>query len=101
MEYLLEENNRLDKYISEKLNISRSKVQKLVDDGNILVNGKNTKSSYLLKRGDIIDTNLELDDVIDVVGEDIKLDILYEDDYLLVVNKESGMGSTSCARTLY
>lgn len=91
MEYLLEENNRLDKYISEKLNISRSKVQKLVDEGNILVNGKNTKSSYLLKRGDIIDTNLEFDDVIDVVGEDIKLDILYEDEYLLVVNKESGM----------
>lgn len=91
MEYLLEENNRLDKYISEELNISRSKVQKLVDEGNILVNGKNTKSSYLLKRGDIIDTNLELNDVIDVVGEDIKLDILYEDEYLLVVNKESGM----------
>ena len=91
MEYLLEENNRLDKYISEKLNISRSKVQKLVDDGNILVNGKNTKSSYLLKYGDIIDTNLELDREIDIVGEDIKLDILYEDDYLLVVNKESGM----------
>lgn len=91
MEYLLEENNRLDKYISEKLNISRSKVQKLVDDGNILVNGKNTKSSYLLKYGDVIDTNLELDREIDIVGEDIKLDILYEDDYLLVVNKESGM----------
>ena len=91
MEYLLEENNRLDKYISEKLNISRSKVQKLVDDGNILVNGKNTKSSYLLKYGDVIDTNLELDKEIDIVGEDIKLDILYEDDYLLVVNKESGM----------
>lgn len=91
MEYLLEENNRLDKYISEKLNISRSKVQKLVDDGNILVNGKNTKSSYLLKYGDVIDTNLELDREIDIVGEDIKLDILYEDDYLLVVNKESGI----------
>lgn len=91
MEYLLEENNRLDKYISEKLNISRSKVQKLIDDGNILVNGKNTKSSYLLKYGDVIDTNLELDREIDIVGEDIKLDILYEDDYLLVVNKESGM----------
>lgn len=91
MEYLLEENNRLDKYISEELNISRSKVQKLVDDGNILVNGKNTKSSYLLKYGDVIDTNLELDREIDIVGEDIKLDILYEDDYLLVVNKESGM----------
>lgn len=91
MEYLLEENNRLDKYISEKLNISRSKIQKLVDDGNILVNGKNTKSSYLLKYGDVIDTNLELDREIDIVGEDIKLDILYEDDYLLVVNKESGM----------
>lgn len=91
MENLLEENNRLDKYISEKLNISRSKVQKLVDDGNILVNGKNTKSSYLLKYGDVIDTNLELDREIDIVGEDIKLDILYEDEYLLVVNKESGM----------
>ena len=91
MEYLLEENNRLDKYISEELNISRSKVQKLVDEGNILVNGKNTKSSYLLKYGDVIDTNLELDREIDIVGEDIKLDILYEDEYLLVVNKESGM----------
>ena len=91
MEFVVETVERIDKYLIDKLEMSRSKIQKLIDNGNILVNGKNVKSSYNLKINDIIsfDDNYELE--VDVVPENIPLDIVYEDNYLLVVNKPSGM----------
>lgn len=82
---------RLDKYLMDKLCVSRSKVQKLIDDRNILVNGKETKSSYVVKLDDAIEILSMDDDKIDVKAENIELEIVYEDDYLLVVNKPSGM----------
>lgn len=88
------ENNegmRLDSYLSWKLDISRSKVQKLVKDNLVFVNDKNVSSSYSVKFGDLIDVRDELDFDIDVLAEDIYLDIIYEDDDLLIINKESGM----------
>ena len=82
---------RLDKYLMEKLGVSRSKVQKLIECNNILVNGNASKAGYSVK----IDDNIEIlsmdDEKYDIVPEDIPLDIVYEDDYLLVVNKPSGM----------
>ena len=82
---------RLDKYLMEKIDVSRSKIQKLIDNGNILVNGKPSKVSYTVK----IDDNIEIisldDEVFDIEAENIELDIVYEDEYLLVVNKPSGM----------
>lgn len=82
---------RLDKYLMEKLSLSRSKIQKLIDSNNILVNGKKQKSSYMLKLDDLIDVvSVEVDNM-EVLAEDIPLDIVYEDEYLLVVNKPSGM----------
>jgi len=92
MEFMVEiENIRIDKYLIEKLGISRSKVQKLIDNNNVLVNDKVVKASYIIKLDDIIyvDTNYEEDTTI--LPENIKLDIVYEDEYLLVVNKPSGM----------
>ena len=82
---------RLDKYLMDKLDVSRSKIQKLVDNENILVNGMKTKSSYVVKLNDIIEILSMDDEEIDVEAENIELDIVYEDDYLLVVNKPSGM----------
>ena len=83
--------SRLDKYLMELLDISRSKAQKLIDNGNILVNGSVSKSSYSVKLDDIIEVISMDDEKVDILPEDIKLDIVYEDEYLIVVNKPSGM----------
>lgn len=85
------DNIRIDQYLVTELDISRSKIQKLIKQEKILVNGNVTNSSYSVKIGDIILVNDELDFTITVEAEDIPLDIVYEDEYLLVVNKESGM----------
>ena len=82
---------RIDKYLMDKLDASRSKVQKLITAGNVLVNGSVCRSSYVVKNNDLIEVLDNEDEIISVLAEDIPLDIVYEDDYLLVVNKPSGM----------
>lgn len=91
MELVAEKSVRIDKYLMEELNVSRSKIQRMIDSGNILVNDRVVKSSYLLKMGDKIYVDEEYSEDVDIVPEDIALDIVYEDEYLLVVNKPSGM----------
>ena len=82
---------RIDKFLMDKLDVSRSKVQKLITSKKILVNGKVCRSSYVVRLDDNIKV-LELEDeVMDVEAENLELDIVYEDEYLLVVNKPSGM----------
>mgnify|MGYP002549893242 FL=1 len=88
---VLENNIRLDNYLIDKLDSSRSKIQRLIKNNSILVNDKNTKSSYLVKTGDIITITDVKEESSNIEPEDIKLDIVYEDKYLLVVNKPSGM----------
>ena len=89
---VLENNIRLDNYLIDKIDSSRSKIQKLIKNNSILVNSKNTKSSYLVKIGDIITIdNIKEEENSNIEPEDIKLDIVYEDEYLLVINKPSGM----------
>lgn len=88
---VLENNIRLDNYLIDKLDSSRSKIQKLIKNNSILVNDKSTKSSYLVKTGDIITITDVKEESSNIEPEDIKLDIVYEDEYLLVVNKPSGM----------
>jgi len=87
----LSEGMRLDKYLMEELDVSRSKVQKLIDNDKILVNGNVSKASYVVKLDDLIQVISMEDEVMNVEAEDIPLDIIYEDEYLLVVNKPSGM----------
>ncbi len=91
MTILSQEQLRLDKYLLKQLSISRSKIQGMIHQGVILVNGKKVKSSYTLKIGDIIEIKEDYTEEVDIVPENIPLDIVYEDDYLLVVNKPSGM----------
>ena len=82
---------RIDVYLSKELDISRSKIQNLIKQEKILVNDKVISSNYKVKENDKITVNDELDFDINVEPEDIDIDVLYEDDYLLIVNKASGM----------
>jgi len=92
MEIKVNKNNvRLDQYLAEELNVSRSKVQKLIKDERIFVNGKLVSSSYNVHLDDGISVDDDLSFEIHIEPEDIPLDIVYEDEYLLVVNKKSGM----------
>ena len=85
------EEKRIDKYLSEKLEISRSKIQKLIQEEKVLVNDKVVSNSYSVKMEDVISVNDNLDYTISVEPEDLPLTVVYEDDDLLVINKESGM----------
>jgi len=84
---------RLDKFLSTKIqNASRSKIQQAADAGNIIVNGKPEKPSYRVKPSDNISVVLpHPPNDTELIPEDIPLNILYEDDHLLIVNKEAGM----------
>ena len=86
------EGTRLDKAISEKdSKLSRSMVQKMLDNGNILVNGRTAKASYKLSVGDIVEITYEEPKETDLKPEDISLDIIYQDDDILIVNKQKGL----------
>lgn len=94
-EFIIDENSvncRLDLYLSQEFeDKSRSYIQKLVDEGNITVNGKNKKSNYKLKINDKITINLPQLEELVIQPENIELDILYEDSDLIVINKHQGM----------
>lgn len=93
MEFIKEGNDniRLDKYLIDKLDLSRSKVQEMIKQELVKVNDKNCKNSYVLKDGDKINILGELKYETDIKPENIKLDIVYEDDDVIVINKPSGM----------
>ena len=83
---------RLDKFLSAMLpDQSRSYLQKIIKDGNVLVNGEPKKSSYRLEDGDEVTADLPELKSPDIEPENIPLDILYEDASILMVNKPKGM----------
>ena len=85
-------NLRLDKALTILLeDVSRSKIQSHLENGCILVNGKVEKSSYKLSEGDIITVEDFKPEISDLNPEDIPLDIVYEDDDVIVVNKPKGL----------
>jgi 23S rRNA pseudouridine1911/1915/1917 synthase len=84
---------RIDKFLQYKIeNASRTKIQAAAEAGNILVNNKAVKPNYKVKPGDVISIVLTFPPRdLEIIPEDIPLDIVYEDDEVLVVNKEAGM----------
>lgn len=84
--------DRLDAYLAKKLvDSSRSHIQKLIEEKCVFVNAKHEKKSFLLKEGAVVRIDFPEPKTLDVHPQDIPLDILYEDDSILVINKGKGM----------
>ena len=83
---------RIDVYIAEyKEELSRSRGQKLIENGLVTVNGKVVKSNYKLRKGDILEVEIPDPKPLEIEAEDIPLDIIYEDKDVVIVNKPQGM----------
>ena len=92
MEWIVEEGGvRLDKYLSDVSDLSRTRVQELTKAGEVLVNGTAQKSSYKTVAGDVISCDIPEDEPTDIIPQDIPLDVLYEDEDIIVINKPKGM----------
>jgi 23S rRNA pseudouridine1911/1915/1917 synthase len=87
-----DEGKRLDAFLADQIGgWSRSRLQRLIEEGDVLVNEKEVKSSYKLRKGDEIDIDLTEEPAARFEPEDIPLDIVFEDEYLAVINKPAGM----------
>jgi len=86
-----EQGIRIDKIISNIEELSRTSIQRMIDEGYILVNGNKVKTSYKVIEGDTITIQDEEPQESDLVPQDIPLNIIYEDDDILIINKEKGM----------
>lgn len=87
-----DENTRLDSFLSSLTEgLSRTKLQNLIKSGNVTVNGISKKPSYLINENDKIEFTIPEYQTVKIEPENVSLDIVYEDDNMLVVNKPSGM----------
>ena len=93
MQYKVTEdaNERIDNYLIKILNKSRSKIQNLIKTENVKVNNKIIKNSYIVKQNDNIEINEIEEQPLSAKAEKIVLDIVYEDDDIIVVNKQNGL----------
>lgn len=83
---------RLDKYLSNVLtDLSRTHINKLIEEGHVLVNGKTAKSSLKVRENDEVEVNIPIAKEVEINKEDIPLDIVYEDKDILIINKPQGM----------
>lgn len=82
---------RLDAFLAGKMEKTRSAVQKLIEQGNVLVNGSAAAKNARLREGDQVEAEIPPPETLDVKPQNIPLDIVYEDGELLVVNKPKGM----------
>ena len=97
--YELNTEMRLDVYLSQVTDFSRSYIKRLNDEGSILVNGRQVKAGESLAQGDRITIEAKDIEPIDASPENIPLDIVYEDDDLLVINKQPGLVVHPCTTT--
>ena len=87
-----EENNRIDAYLSTKIETaSRVTIQRLIEEGKILVNNKKTKASYKIQENDKISVEIPEPKQIELKAQNIPIEIIYEDSDIIVVNKPKGM----------
>jgi 23S rRNA pseudouridine1911/1915/1917 synthase len=83
---------RIDQFLTSRVSyLSRSAVQRLIDDGLVKVNGKSTKASYKLKDGDAVVMVAPPEPVNELIPENIPLEIVYEDEYFLALNKQADL----------
>lgn len=82
---------RLDVFVSERFSVTRSFAQNLIDDGHVLVNFEVKNKNYRIRQGDCVEANIPEPTELSAEAEDIELDVVYEDDDIIVVNKSSGM----------
>ena len=87
----LEEKVRLDAYIANKEDLSRTMIQKLLENGKIRVNEKIEKASYKVEENDKIYIDIDEPKEVEIKAQDIPLDIIYEDNDIIVVNKQKGL----------
>lgn len=83
--------DRIDKYLTKYLEYSRTIISKMIDDKFILVNDESVKSNYVVRIGDIIEVKDGFIEEVDIEPENIPLNIIYEDNDIIILNKESGM----------
>ena len=84
--------NRIDKILSDSgIAVSRAAIQRLIENGNVLVNEKSTKPSYKVQENDVILLEEEAPQEVNLKPQDIPLDIIYEDTDIIVINKQKGM----------
>ncbi|MDD3186938.1 MAG: RluA family pseudouridine synthase [Bacilli bacterium] len=105
MQKISDKNNiRIDNYLIDILNISRSKVQSMIKEGKVKINGKTAKNSQKIKENDLVDYEEYSEPVLDVKPIPMKLDIVYEDEDVIVINKPNGLvvhpGSGNTENTL-
>lgn len=86
-----QENVRIDLFLKEKTEFSRNKLAKIIKSGNVYVNGKQVAASYKVKEGDVINYVNPGVESLDLEPEKMDLDIVYEDEYLAIINKPSGL----------
>ena len=84
---------RIDRLLSEQTEVSRTRAQKLCDEGLVLVNGKPVKSSYKPEPGEEISATIPDDEPLAAEAENISLDILYEDADIIVITRNAGQCS--------
>ncbi|MBO5402012.1 MAG: RluA family pseudouridine synthase [Clostridia bacterium] len=82
---------RLDVFVSAAEDVSRSAAQELILNGSVTVNGKASTKNYKIRSGDVVEATLPPPEPIEALPQNIPVDIVYEDDHLLVVNKPQGM----------
>ena len=82
---------RIDKYLTNHLDYSREIISKLIKEGKVLVNEKSVKPNYIIKLNDVIDISEYVEETSDFSMSNIPLDIVYEDDSIIIVNKQSGL----------
>ena len=91
-EYVVEKSgDRIDNYLANITELSRSKIAKMIKEKKVLVNNKEIKSSYILKEKDIIKMEEYVEEELNLEPEKMDLDIVYEDDDVIVVNKANGV----------
>jgi len=85
------ETARLDRFVSDRLELSRTRVQRLLADGRITLHGRRPRKSEVVQPGDVIEVEVPTVQAVDIVAEDLPIEIVHEDDHLLVINKAAGM----------